>query len=358
MLVHDSTLAHPLLRISKLVAGLLRDRVVIAIVALFGALAVLDPAQLQPSAGFLVKALVSLSPVLALSVALAAALKATGADQLVSHAFSGRTGRAIAIAALAGALSPLCSCGVVPLIAGLLATGVPLAPVMAFWLSSPVMDPVMFMLTAGTIGVGFAMAKTAAAIGVGLAGGWMVHLLMRHEHATGYLRNDGEELTQRRTQRLHGMQQAPVQWRFWHEPARVQSFFASASSNGLKLVRWLSLAFVLESLMLAYVPAESVATLLGGVGWHAIPLAVALGIPAYLNGLAAVPLVGGLIELGMSPAVGLAFMVAGGMTSIPAAMAVWALVKPRVFALYIALALSGSLAIGYLYAAWLALAGG
>ena len=61
---------------------------------------------------------------------------------------------------------------------------------------------------------------------------------------------------------------------------------------------------------------------------------VLLGIPAYLNGLAAIPLVGGLIDMGMNPAVGLAFMVAGGVTSIPAAMAVWALVRPRVFALY------------------------
>lgn len=49
---------------------------------------------------------------------------------------------------LFGSLSPLCSCGVVPVIAALLATGVPLAPVMAFLIASPIMDPVMFILTA------------------------------------------------------------------------------------------------------------------------------------------------------------------------------------------------------------------
>ena len=66
-----------------------------------------------------------------------------------------------------GALSPFCSCGVIPLIAALLAMGVPLAPVMAFWLASPLMDPSMFFLTAGTLGVGFAVAKTLAAFGIG-----------------------------------------------------------------------------------------------------------------------------------------------------------------------------------------------
>ena len=35
-------------------------------------------------------------------------------------------------AALFGSLSPFCSCGVIPIVAGLLGIGVPLAPVMAF----------------------------------------------------------------------------------------------------------------------------------------------------------------------------------------------------------------------------------
>ena len=43
---------------------------------------------------------------------------------------------------------------------------------------------------------------------------------------------------------------------------------------------------------------------LGGGAWWAVPLAVAAGIPAYLNGYAAIPTVSGLIDLGMAPAAG------------------------------------------------------
>jgi uncharacterized protein len=78
-------------------------------------------------------------------------------------------------------------------------------------------------------------------------------------------------------------------------------------------------------------------------------------VPAYLNGYAALPLVRGLMELGMSPAVGLAFLVAGGITSLPAAMAVWAVVRPRIFGLYVGLAAAGSLGVAWIYAAVLAL---
>lgn len=354
MQVSDSALPGALQRLAGRARVLTADRVVLAIGAILAALALLDPAQAGASAIFLGQALTSIAPVLALSVLLAATIKASGAEVLVSRAFAGREGRAIFIAAAAGALSPLCSCGVVPLIAGLLAAGVPLAPVMAFWLSSPVMDPVMFVLTSGAIGVEFAIAKTFAALFIGAAGGWAVRFLAGSGILYDPLRSHDADLEARRLGRLAAMRETPVQWRFWKQPERLSLFLNAAGSNAWTLGRWLALAFVLESLMLAYLPADTVATSIGGSGAFAIPLAVLLGIPAYLNGLAAVPLIGGLIELGMNPAVGMAFMVAGGVTSIPAAMAVWALVRPRVFALYIGLALLGALASGYMYAGWLA----
>ena len=59
---------------------------------------------------------------------------------------------AIIAATVVGAVSPLCSCGVVPVIPALLAGGVPLAPVMSFWLASPSMDPEVFLLSVGSIG--------------------------------------------------------------------------------------------------------------------------------------------------------------------------------------------------------------
>ena len=102
-------------------------------------------------------------------------------------------------------------------------------------------------------------------------------------------------------------------------------------------------AFLLESLMLAYVPDTLVATWLGSGNDWALPLAVAVGVPAYLNGYAAIPLVGGMIELGMSPATGMGFMLAGSVTSIPAAIAIWSLARMRLFALYVAVGGIGAL---------------
>jgi uncharacterized membrane protein YraQ (UPF0718 family) len=324
------------------------DRVLLAFLAVLVALGVAAPDQAAESMRFVLDALLSVAPWLALSVALAAYAAASGADNLIAKAFQGREAMMVVTAALFGGLSPFCSCGVIPLIAALLAMGVPLAPVMAFWLASPVMDPAMFAMTTGALGFDFAVAKTLTAVGIGLLGGFGVMLLGRGGWLSDPLRpgvgNGGCGGAKVRNPK-------PVVWAFWSERARVETFGKKALQNILFLGKWLALAFLLESLMLAYVPAESVAGLVGDGGIGSIALATIVGVPAYLNGYAALPLVAGLVEQGMAPGVGLAFMVAGGVSSIPAAVAVWALAKKQVFALYLGFAFAGSMIAGLLFQA-------
>jgi len=324
------------------------DRVWIVVVAIFLLLALVVPDQAVDSARFTVVALLDVAPWLILSIAIAAYATATDADNLIANAFQGRQAMMIVTAAIFGGLSPFCSCGVIPLIAALLAMGVPLAPVMAFWLASPVMDPAMFALTVGALGVDFAVAKTFAAVGLGLLGGFGVLALAQGGWLANPLRegvgNGGCGGAKVRNPK-------PVVWTFWREPARREKFANGAQNSALFLGKWLTLAFVLESLMIAYVPANMVANLVGDGGFGTVVLATLVGVPAYLNGYAALPLVSGLVEQGMAPGAGLAFLVAGGVSSIPAAIAVWALAKKQVFALYLGFAFAGSMAAGLLFQA-------
>ncbi|MEL6977918.1 MAG: permease [Pseudomonadota bacterium] len=324
------------------------DQVWLLVAAIFAALALLAPAQAEISAGFTAEALLRTAPYILGSILIAAYAGASGADNLIAKAFSGRTAAMIMLAAIMGGLSPFCSCGVIPLIAALLAMGVPLSAVMAFWLASPVMDPAMFVLTAGTIDMEFAIAKTIAAIGLGLYGGFL----------TAWAQNAGWLAEPLRPGIGDGgcggakvRDPKPVVWSFWREAPRREKFAAEALKNTLFLGKWLTLAFVLESLMLAWTSPEQVQGLVGGDGWWPILLATLVGVPAYLNGYAALPIVSGLIEQGMAPGAGLTFLVAGGVSSIPAAIAVYALVKRPVFFLYLAFALTGSFAAGILFQA-------
>lgn len=328
------------------------DRVWIITALIFAAIALLVPEQVGKSASFTFDSLLTVGPFIILSVVVAAFARASGLDHQIGRAFSGNPAQAILLAAAFGSLSPFCSCGVVPIIAGLLVAGVPLAPVMAFWLSSPLMNPEMFILMTPVVGIELSLAKLAAAFGIGVISGFGTHFLVKGGAFKNVLRPD--LTTPCGCGSSSALKTEKIVWGFWKDQERFEAFSTEARRSGLFLLKWLTLAFILESLMVAYVPAERVATYLGGNEWWTLPAAILIGVPTYLNGYAAIPLVSGLMDLGMTPAAGLGFLIAGGITSIPASMAVFALVRGAVFSWYLALGLLGSFAAAYGFSFYLA----
>jgi len=308
--------------------------------------AVFDSDYFTDMLRFAANALVGTAPFILFAVLAVAYLKATGAETLLARAFEGAQVRMILFAALLGGLSPFCSCEVIPFIAALLAVGAPLGAVMAFWLASPLMDPAMFAITAGTLGFEFALAKTVAAVGLGLLGGYGTMIFAKSPIFADPLREKPA------VGRCCGVKKpfsgTPV-WKFWSVAERRETFASSARENGLFLLKWLTLAYVVEASMIRYIPAEAIATILGGDGLQPILLGAFVGAPAYLNGYAAVPLVDALLTQGMAPGAAMSFVIAGGVSSIPAAIAVWALVKPKVFAAYLGFALLGATIAGSIW---------
>lgn len=334
---------HPLLPV---IGSIVKDRVFRAMLLMILLLAIIDLPQLSVSILSTLESLWEMLPFFAIAIGIAAYAKATSADALIARAFSGNPIRATILAALVGAISPFCSCGVIPLIAAMLGAGVPLAPVMAFWIASPIMDPEMFVLTAAGIGFNFAVAKTLAAIAMGLFAGFSVLVIKRYGGLGSPLR---AEVSNFCGSSCASDKPASVLWKFWREPDRVAAFNQESLSIGVFLGKWLTLAFFLESLMIAYVSSAWIAGYVGPDNWFAIPLAAMVGAPSYLNGYAAIPLISGLIEIGMTPGAAMAFITAGAVSSIPAAIAVWALVKKPVFVLYLALGLTGSMITAWVY---------
>ena len=319
------------------------SKVWLTLAGILVAIAIFDLPQLWPTIRFGATSLLHTAPFILFAVAAIAYLKATGAETLLARAFEGRQLRMIIMAAFLGGLSPFCSCEVIPFIAAMLALGAPLSAVMAFWLASPLMDPAMFLITSGTLGWEFALAKTVAAVSIGLLGGFVTMLAARSVVFSNPLRERPQ--TGGCCSTSKPFEGKPL-WAFWKESPRRAAFWDSAIDNALFLFKWLALAYVIEALMLAYIPAETVAQVLGGDGIGPIFLAALVGAPAYLNGYAAVPLVDALIQQGMGQGAAMSFVIAGGISCIPAAIAVWALVRPKVFVAYLGLAMIGAVLAG------------
>lgn len=315
-------------------------------IAILILVAVLDPANFMSVLSFAAAALAHTGQYILFAVLLLSYLKATGAEVMVARAFEGRETRMIFLAALFGGLAPFCSCEVIPFIAGLLALGAPLSAVMAFWLASPLIDPPTLLITAGALGWEFAIGKAVIAVTLGLFGGFFIKMLM----GQGAFANPLKQAQSCSACGCGGpkLDEKP-HWKFWQEDSRRAKFRSEFVSNGLFLLKWLALAYVLEAILVNYVPADLIAKAVGGEGILPIAVAALVGMPAYLNSYVAPPLLAGLMEQGMTAGAAMAFMVAGAVSSIPAMAAVWSLVKPQVFATYLGLGVSGAIVSGILF---------
>jgi uncharacterized membrane protein YraQ (UPF0718 family) len=359
-------------------------------------------------AQYMIESFLHTWPFLLITIPIAVAVKISGASKYINRAFTAQPVIAIILATFVGAFSPLCSCSVIPVVAALLIGGVPLAPVMSFWLASPSMDPEIFFLSVSTLGWELAIWRLTATLILSLGGGFITHFAAKRgwlgkkilrENSSTQARTFGEVLigTWRYAMTTLGSALAPktisrfvvssgaialtqdpplveensscgcsdcsnedndtcdvIQESVENNPEkRSTSFWRSLATETMAatmmVIKFMVLAWFLGALIYLYVPESWITTTLGGDSPWVIIVAALLGIPVYTSNLTAMPLVGGLIGQGMHPAAALAFLIAGPTTTLPAMSAVWGLVNRKVFAFYIGFSLVGAIALGYIY---------
>ncbi len=361
---------------------------------------------------YIVDSFIHIWPYLLITIPIAVAVQMSGAAKYINRAFSARPIIAILLATAVGAFSPLCACSVIPVIAAMLIGGVPLAPVMSFWLASPSMDPEIFFLTVSSLGWELALWRLAATLVLSLSGGfitqfviqrgWLGENILRRNQSTPVrsifqLMLDGAQRVRSKLADLWspnmGIVITPLPVEATSQcdtTCRPTLTFAAATTQTSSLpnpsmpsdssscsescsseantetpfwqrlanetwaattmvIKFMLLAWLIGALVKLYVPEEWIARILSADNSWSIVIAALLGVPVYTSNLAAMPLVGGLLTLGMHPAAALAFLIAGPMTTLPAMSAVWGLVNRKVFALYIGFALLGAVVLGYVY---------
>jgi uncharacterized protein len=318
---------------------------------------------------FVIGEIWSILPAFSVSIALAALIRALQLDGMIRRVVDARVGLAVILATAVGAFSPLCACTVVPVINGMLYSGVPLAPFMSFWIASPTMDPEKFALTVALMGWPLAVARLSASVVLSLGAGYLTIALTRNGLlGSDVLRRPPQPTTKDRLPVIAGGSDAkapascdalgatsccaappataslPQRFRGIHWPTVGYQM----GTESWRLGKWLLLAFVLEALIVRYVPQATIAGVLGEGSRFAVVLAALIGIPLYLNNIAALPIVSGLLAQGMQPGAAIAFLIAGPVTTVPAMSAVWGVVTRRVFALYLGVSLLGAVVLGWL----------
>lgn len=304
---------------------------------------------------FIAENTVSIAPWFFLSVGLGVTVRALNLADGLGRALQRRPLQAVVAAVAIGAFSPFCSCTVVPVVAGLLVAGVPLAPVMAFWVASPTMDPEIFTFTVAVLGWPLAITRLVATLVLSASAGIGVHLLVSRGRFLQPLR-PGIDSSCSSSQCSEGSVGSGLSTATLVRRGTLlerlgvldhRTLVMDVAKDSWLLGRWLLVAFALEAVILASVPQESIVSVLGGQNPFAIPAAALIGVPLYVSNLTALPIVDGLLSSGMSAGAAIAFLIAGPVTTVPAMVAVRPLVTREVFAYYLAVGVIGSTLLGW-----------
>ncbi len=334
-------------------------------------------------ADFVLKSFYHIWPYLLITIPLAVAVNLSGAAKLIHKALSKQPVLSVILATFIGAFSPFCSCGVIPVITSLLIGGVPLGPVMSFWIASPSMDPEIFFLSVSSVGWQLSIWRLAATFLISLAAGLFILVAQKKGYinknilrANLILNPEPNAANKKSAVQLSLIQPSPERSVLVNccadnnnqvllkstdsgcscnvssvpgDQLAFKRILREAWKSFIMVARFMALAFFINALIKFYVPENLIAGIIGHDNPLSVMIAALAGIPFYASNLTALPLINGLLTLGMNEGAALTFLIAGPVTTLPAMMAVWGIVKPKVFFVYLSFGLFGSLIAGLIF---------
>lgn len=286
------------------------------------------------------------------SVFLVGIIKGYRLDMRIRNSVNRHGVTGVVVAVLVGLVSPLCACGILPIIISLAMMGTPLAPILALLATSPTMSPDAFLLTWKGLGAEWAWLKLGGATFLGLGIGFTTLLLQRQGILCGNLlriapsyRDDGTLASAYEIGREHGI---PVKtmtilprdnrWRF---------ILDRTVDAGLFTGKFLLLAIVLEAIIVTTLPINWIVALVGEKSFFSVVIAALAGILLPLNQIPAIPVLAGLLQKGMNHGAAFTLLLAGPVTSLPAIIALSGVFKLRVMVFFLMTALAITILLGW-----------
>ncbi len=248
----------------------------------------------------------------------------------------------IVLASLLGVISPLGSYAVIPIFAVMLSTGVPIAPVMSFLVASPLINPFIFITTWGVLGPSLAMARLLSALALGILCGLMFHYLNKKNFFAELVRNNPIKSGNNRKKDFISKLTQKSSGNKWLDALKLM--YRMAKYPG----KYFLISILIAAIVDTYIPQSFIVMTLGASRFSVL-LAAAMSIPFYVCGGGAIPIIYGLMNMGMSSGAALTFFIAGPATRISPMVTVAFLVRKKAFFIYFLTVVIGGIALGYLY---------
>ncbi len=230
------------------------------------------------------------------------------------------SGLAILAASSLGIISPLPTYAAVPIGLSFIPFGVPLAAVIAFVIASPLINPSVFFLTYTQLGMEIALWRITTAFILAITGGFIsVHFFKKIAlHVANNKNPDKPE----------------------------RNFLQELKAGVVFFGKHFAIALLISAVVKALISPEFINEILGQQITGSLLVGIALGVPFYSCGGAAIPFVEVLSDMGMNKGAVLAFLIAGPATKLGTLYIFKSLLGIKIFIFYLFITVIGAFLAG------------
>jgi uncharacterized membrane protein YraQ (UPF0718 family) len=278
-------------------------------------------------------------PLFLLALLVGALIEEFVSERFIARFLTGRSPATMILAAIVGALIPLCTCGMVPLAVALRRRGGDLKHVFCFLTSGAAVSIPVLLLTWKIIGLKWVGVRLLASVLLGLMTGYASVFLLGSAAA-------------RTAESLAGRDEAPEMrdGMFDLKPlagrSRIRAVWRCFLGQLREYAPWVLVSLVLAAAVDVLVPGHWIHILYGQRTTVGSFLASISGVPFYFCSGAELPLVRELLSKGMGFGPATAMMLAVPIVNIPTFGVVGKWLGPRAALVYLATIVVGSTFVG------------
>jgi uncharacterized protein len=235
-----------------------------------------------------------------------------------------------------GAVTPFCSCSSVPIFIGMMQAKIPLGIALSFLITSPLVNEIAIAVFWVTYGWQLTLVYVATGMILGVIGGMLLEKLGLAESVSDWVKDLA----------YHKMNESRSEKSFTeHLPAIHNEAFATVR----KLVPYVFLGILIGSFIHGYVPEIFLEETIAADNPLAVPIAVVLAIPLYIDAVTILPVIDSLVAKGVPMGTAIAFMMGSIGLSLPSAVLLKKVMKVKLIVSFFVTIGIGMILSGYFF---------
>jgi uncharacterized membrane protein YraQ (UPF0718 family) len=245
-------------------------------------------------------------------------------------------------AAVFGFITPFCSCSSIPVLAGMVAAGLPIGILTTFLVASPYPIEVALLILGPMFGYRFALTFGIAGAVIALAAGYYAH----SQNWGDQVKDEAVLFAPMQFSEDEGSESETPNEGFTQKMVKAGQYSVGFLK---KLFGFVVLSAAIGAIIHGYLPEDLLANYLGGASIVAVPIAALIGVPLYVGIVPMIPVVFSLSTKGVSMGALIAFLITATALSPPEIIMLSGMFKRKYLVFFVSMVILGAILTGYFF---------